>query len=136
MRVRREGKKEEYRDTNRCFVKQLLCLYPFPHFSHRSSPLTLLPSPFERGAPSLARLFLALEVPPRLDGRNPSAIAEPFLPVPISERSSGPMAVSIISASRPSARPSLLTTSVDSAVPPLLQCFDGRLRRFVRIESA
>ena len=34
------------RVTNRCLVRQLLCLYPFPHFSHLNSlPLVRLPSP-------------------------------------------------------------------------------------------
>ena len=41
--------------TNKCLVKQLLCLYPFPHVSQRSSTrLIFLPSR-TRGCPSLAR---------------------------------------------------------------------------------
>lgn len=43
--------------TNKCLVKQLLCLYPFPHLSHlRSPPLDFLPS-FMRCWPSLALLM-------------------------------------------------------------------------------
>jgi hypothetical protein len=45
--------------TNKCLDKQLLCLYPFPHFSHLRSPaLDFLPS-FTRCWPSLARLVRA-----------------------------------------------------------------------------
>lgn len=43
--------------TNKCLVKQLLCLYPLPHLSQRSSTrliFLLLPS-LTRGWPSLAR---------------------------------------------------------------------------------
>ena len=41
--------------THICFVQQLLCLYPFPHRSHLSSPITRFPSPLIRWEPSLAR---------------------------------------------------------------------------------
>src|SRR4051812_20858679 len=52
------------RVTERCLVRQLLWLYPFPHFSHLNSlPLVRLPSPFVRLEPSLARLILDLELP-------------------------------------------------------------------------
>ena len=46
--------------TNKCLFKQLLCLYPFPHFSQRSSGRLLfrLPS-LPRGWPSLALLTRA-----------------------------------------------------------------------------
>lgn len=48
-------------ETHKCFVRQLLCLYPFPHCSHRSSiRLLFLPS-LVRGWPSLARLIRLLE---------------------------------------------------------------------------
>ena len=43
--------------TNKCLDKQLLCLYPFPHFSHLRS-LAFLPS-FVRCWPSLARRIRA-----------------------------------------------------------------------------
>jgi hypothetical protein len=53
-----------WRATDRCLVKQLLCLYPFPHFSHlKSLPLVRLPSPLDRREPSLARRILDLELP-------------------------------------------------------------------------
>lgn len=71
-------------DTNRCFAKQLLCLYPFPHFSHLSSPLARLPSALDRCAPSLARRFLALEKPDPLsanDGPSTTALS-PSAPGP------------------------------------------------------
>lgn len=49
-------------ETNRCLVRQLLCLYPFPHFSHLNSlPLVRLPSALRD--PSLARRILDLELP-------------------------------------------------------------------------
>lgn len=44
--------------TNKCLVKQLLCLYPLPHFSQRSSGRFFLPS-LTRGWPSLALLMRA-----------------------------------------------------------------------------
>ena len=40
--------------TNKCLVKQLLCLYPFPHFSQRSSGRLLFRPSLIRGWPSLA----------------------------------------------------------------------------------
>lgn len=46
--------------THICFVKQLLCLYPFPQRSQRSSLATRFPSPRFRFDPSLARRFLLL----------------------------------------------------------------------------
>lgn len=50
------------RGTDRCFVRQLLCLYPLPHFSHLSSlPLVRLASPLDRREPSLARRIRDLE---------------------------------------------------------------------------
>jgi len=59
--------------TNKCLVRQLLCLYPFPHFSQRSSGRLLLrPPSFTKGWPSLAlrtRLFWSPE---------PSSSPEPF----------------------------------------------------------
>jgi hypothetical protein len=63
------------RGTDRCLVRQLLCLYPFPHFSHlRSLPLVRLPSPLERReAPSLARRFRDLELPFSCSGIDASA---------------------------------------------------------------
>jgi hypothetical protein len=65
--------------TNKCFVKQELCLYPFPHFSHFNSlPLLIrpiFPTAPSAPAPSLARLLRA----PRLtSGACPSAIALPL----------------------------------------------------------
>ena len=57
------------RDTDRCFVRQLLCLYPFPHFSHLNSLLlVLLESPLLRRDPSLARRILAILLPFSLSG--------------------------------------------------------------------
>ena len=55
-------------ETNRCFVRQELCLYPFPHLSHFSSTTLLLrtvsPEPSESvWAPSLALLTLLLVEP-------------------------------------------------------------------------
>jgi hypothetical protein len=62
------------RGTDRCFVRQLLCLYPFPHFSHlRSLPLARLPSPLDSREPSLARRFRALELPFSCSGIEASA---------------------------------------------------------------
>jgi hypothetical protein len=62
------------RVTDRCFVRQLLCLYPFPHLSHlRSLALARLPSPFERREPSLARRFRDLELPFSCSGIDASA---------------------------------------------------------------
>ena len=50
------------RETDRCFVRQLLCLYPLPHFSHFNSlPLVRLPSALRE--PSLARRIRDLEFP-------------------------------------------------------------------------
>jgi hypothetical protein len=49
--------------TNKCFVKQLLCLYPFPHFSHLSSTRLLFFPSLVRGCPSLARLTRAFSKP-------------------------------------------------------------------------
>src|SRR5690606_18687598 len=44
-----------------CLFKQLLCLYPFPHFSQRSSGRLLFrPPSLTRGWPSLALLTRAL----------------------------------------------------------------------------
>lgn len=40
--------------TNKCLVKQLLCLYPFPHFSQRRSGRLLFRPSLPRGWPSLA----------------------------------------------------------------------------------
>ncbi len=46
---------EKEMGTNKCLVKQLLCLYPFPHVSQRSSGRLLLrPPSLLRGCPSLA----------------------------------------------------------------------------------
>lgn len=46
--------------TNKCLFKQLLCLYPFPHFSQRSSGRLLFrPPSLTRGWPSLALLTRA-----------------------------------------------------------------------------
>ncbi len=46
--------------TNKCLFKQLLCLYPFPHFSQRSSGRLLFrPPSLARGWPSLALLTRA-----------------------------------------------------------------------------
>lgn len=68
------------RYTNRCFVKQLLCLYPLPHFSHLNSPLDLLPSLLERYAPSLARLVRAFEMLPSLSNvAGSSTTADPSM---------------------------------------------------------
>jgi len=54
-----EGR-ERKMGTNKCLFKQLLCLYPFPHFSQRSSGRLLLrPPSLARGCPSLARLTRA-----------------------------------------------------------------------------
>lgn len=45
----------EDRGTNKCLVRQLLCLYPFPQCSQRSSGrLNLRPPSFAWGWPSLA----------------------------------------------------------------------------------
>ena len=133
-RVLRGNQKQELEDTNRCFVKQLLCLYPFPHFSHRSSPLTLFPSPFDRVAPSLARLFLALVATgPRWECIKSSAIADESSTFPVSRAFSESRAESIKSGFR-ATRP-LSPTYVESVAPELLGCFNGRLRRFVRLMS-
>lgn len=49
--------------TNKCLVRQLLCLYPLPHFSQRrSGRLLFLPS-LDSGWPSLARRTLAVSMP-------------------------------------------------------------------------
>jgi hypothetical protein len=49
-----EGR-ERKMGTNKCLFKQLLCLYPFPHFSQRSSGRLLFrPPSLTRGWPSLA----------------------------------------------------------------------------------
>lgn len=54
-----EGR-ERKMGTNKCLVKQLLCLYPFPHFSQRSSGRLLFrPPSFTSGWPSLALLTRA-----------------------------------------------------------------------------
>jgi hypothetical protein len=62
------------RGTDRCFVRQLLCLYPLPHFSHfKSLPLARLPSPLDSREPSLARRFRDLELPFSCSGIDASA---------------------------------------------------------------
>lgn len=66
--------------TNRCFVKQELCLYPFPHLSHLSSlPLrTRIPFCDNAGpepVPSLARRFRGVGL---TSGAWPSTMALPF----------------------------------------------------------
>lgn len=71
------------RYTNRCLVRQLLCLYPFPHVSHfNSPPLSLLLSPLRSCDPSLARRDLALVLNVSISGKasneGPSAIALPY----------------------------------------------------------
>ena len=48
---------EERKEAYRCLVKQLLCLYPFPHVSHRRSDGDFLVSPLMRYEPSLALLL-------------------------------------------------------------------------------
>lgn len=50
--------------TNKCLVKQLLCLYPLPHFSQRSSTRLLFLPSLVRGWPSLARRIRAVWRPP------------------------------------------------------------------------
>lgn len=73
--------------TDRCFVRQLPCLYPFPQVSHLSSPALDLVLSLDTRAPSLARLILGL--PPSLlllptDERGgPSTTALPLLTVGI-----------------------------------------------------
>lgn len=69
--------------THICLVKQLLCLYPFPQRSQRSSPATRFPSPRIRCDPSLARRlrFLVLtgfptEAPPSTAVLFPSVVAD------------------------------------------------------------
>ena len=66
---------DRLRGTDRCFVRQLLCLYPFPHFSHfRSLPLVRLLSPLpDRREPSLARRTRDLELPFSCSGMDASA---------------------------------------------------------------
>ena len=63
------------RGTDRCLVRQLLCLYPFPHFSHLNSlPLVRLPSPLaRREAPSLARRTRDFALPFSLSGSEANA---------------------------------------------------------------
>lgn len=52
------GTPQEY--THMCFVRQLLCLYPFPQRSHLSSVADRFPSPLMRCEPSLARRLRCL----------------------------------------------------------------------------
>lgn len=64
-------------------MRQLLCLYPFPHFSHRSSlPLARLPPSFVTRDPSLARLVRDLLLPFSVSGMEasggPSVTTLPF----------------------------------------------------------
>ena len=66
--------------TNKCFVKQELCLYPFPHLSHLSSLPLLTRIPFADNAgpdpvPSLARRFRGAGL---TSGACPSAMALPL----------------------------------------------------------
>ncbi len=64
--------------TNKCLVKQLLCLYPFPHVSQRSSGRLLLRPSLTRGCPSLAlltRAFWESSSPSSADMLNSSSIA-------------------------------------------------------------
>lgn len=77
----------ELRATDRCLVRQLLCLYPLPHFSHLNSlPLVRLPSAFARREPSLARRILDLVLPLSCSGMEarggPSATASVLAATP------------------------------------------------------
>lgn len=64
----------EWKYTHICFVKQLLCLYPFPHRSHLSSVNDRFPSPLIRCEPSLARRLRCFV----LTGRLVDAVSSPL----------------------------------------------------------
>ena len=117
------------RYTNRCFVKQLLCLYPLPHFSHLNSPLDLLPSLLDRWAPSLARLTRALEMLPSFsNATGPSSTADPSMARLLPPtRPSWPwmMSVEFVSASKS------VSFAKDPALAPRPPSgFNVKLRRF------
>ena len=117
--------------TDRCFVKQLLCLYPFPHFSHFSSPLLLFPSLFVRYEPSLARRALAFD--PVLTfsiGRKSSSTTDS------SSSMASPLASSPLPASPPMGylSPVELLYLLDSRPRLLASVFRFKLPRFEDVE--
>lgn len=75
--VNRRGTSTWHGKTHRCFVRQLLCLYPFPQVSHLRSPCPDFF--FIKAEPSLERRSLspALSLSP---SGGPSTSALPFFP--------------------------------------------------------